>query len=120
MNAMRVGAFDAVPAVAASDRDVGIIASNAGSAIAVPSPLRNVRRGMCQLLLIVSSAQLYQVACNVVYRDTGVSPVRSAIEQEKAEAAENASNKISAFSAISCSKTLSCCGTQHGRDARVT
>src|SRR5947208_6900199 len=66
MDAIRTGGLAAAPAVAASRREVGIIASSAGNAIAVPSPLRNVRRGMCQLLLIMSSAI---VGCALAHHD---------------------------------------------------
>src|SRR5882672_5274861 len=56
MKAMRRGAFAPAEAVAAARDAPGSIASSRGSATAVPSPWRKVRRGSCQVLFIESRA----------------------------------------------------------------
>src|ERR1051326_9495523 len=56
MKAMRRGAVPAGPAAVAASDAPGSMASSMGSATAVPSPLRKVRRGSCQVLFIKSRA----------------------------------------------------------------
>ena len=64
MNAMRTGAVD--PASFAA-RATGTMASSNGKAMAVPDPLRNVRRGSWRFLLILRLLNLLFSSGTVCY-----------------------------------------------------